>query len=267
MASAATLGTEIPGSASTVGFKLRSKPRVSLSARAGLARFSTPDILQGYTLPVDDRKILVPTVQISGVAGVFNGFSPLPTVGGVLSVDVTGSAQRLFAPRGDGFQGGLWGWGIGTRIGLLRESFTLPGVSLSLARRWMGSARWGRTGPSTPARLALKDGITSLRAAVGKDLFGVGFVGGAGWDWISGRGTLALRPAPGEAEILVKGQDLESTRFSCFLGASRTFLILQLSGEAGWSQSVDAPLPVDPGGDDYPSARAFYGAVALRITF
>jgi len=267
VAAAASFGSEVPGSASTVGYRLQSFPRTALSFRMGLARFSVPDILSSYTLPVGDRTLNIPTLQLSGVAGVFNGFAPLPTVGGVLSLDLTASAQHLFAGKEDGFRGGLWGWGLGARVGLLRESFTLPGVTISVARRWIDRAQWGEPGPSSPLRLDLENQVTSLRTVVGKDLFGIGFFGGAGWDWLSGAGTLAVRPSPGEVEVVTTRGGLESKRFSYFAGASRTFLILQVSGEVGWSESLDSPLPVNPLGNKYPSARALFGSLALRVTF
>ncbi len=267
VATAAALGGEVPGSASTVGYRLRSSPRISLSARAGVTRFSIPNLLEDYAVPTEDRQLMIPSLQLSGVMGVFNGFSPKPTVGGVFSLDLTASAHHLFTRKDDGFQSGLSGWGVGARMGILRESFTLPGITVSLARRWVDDARLGAEGPLRPARMEFDARVTSLRGMVGKDLFGTGFFGGAGWDRISGDASVGLRMAPSAPETLTTQKGIDSERMTFFAGASRTFLIVQLSGAAGFSRSLDPELPVDPGGNEYPSARAFYGSVSLRVTF
>lgn len=267
VATAGATGSEVPGSASTMGYRLRSVPRIALSAKTGVTRYSMPDILQGFSVPSRDRTLTIPTVQFSGVMGVLNGFSPIPTVGGVLSLDLTASLQHLFTPEDDGFREGLWGWGVGARLGLLRESFTLPGVSVSLAHRWMGSAAYGVQEVEIPARLKFQNRVTSLRGVVGKDILGFGFLAGAGWDRVSADGTLAIRLAPLGPEVQASGSGLVSERLTYFAGVSRTFLVLQLSGEFGWSESFDPELPLVPGGDAYPSARAVYGSLALRLTF
>lgn len=267
VATAGALGSEIPGSASTLGYRLPSSPRLALSARTGYTRFSIPDVLRGYDVGGGDRDISVPTLQLSGVMGVLPGFSPLPTVGGVLSLDVTASAQRLFLSGNDGFDGGLWGWGLGLRLGLLRESFTFPGVSLSVARRWVDAGALGAADGDTPARVDFENRVTSVRAVAGKDLFGLGFFGGMGWDRISGESSVMVRLSPGGPQASARAGNLTSERLTYFGGVSRTFLIVQLSAEAGFSESLDPELPVDPGGNDYPSARAIYGSLGFRITF
>jgi len=267
LATAATNGSELPGSASTLGYRLRTFPRVALSARAGLTRFSIPEIREGYALPLGDEGILVPAIHLSGTVGVLNGFSPLPTVGGVLALDLTASTHQLFAPSGDGFQEGLVGWGLGARLGLLRESFTLPGVSLSLSRRWMGSATLGEMESGDAAEAEFDVTVTSLRGVVGKDLLGLGFFAGAGLDRMSGEGTIRIRVSPTGFETGASAPDLSSDRMVYFAGGSMTFLIVQLSGEVGWSESRDAALPIDPGGTEFPSARAYFGSLAFRVTF
>jgi hypothetical protein len=223
--------------------------------------------LDGYGLPVADQTLTIPSFQLSGVVGVLNGFSPLPTVGGVLSLDLTASAQHLFTGGNRGFKEGLWGWGLGLRLGILRESFTLPGVSLSLAHRWLEEASFGPEDSQDPAHLEMKSRVTSLRVVAGKDLFGFGTFGGAGWDRISGDGAVNLRLAPEGPETTASRDGLTSDRLTYFAGLSRTFLILQLSAELGMSESLDPDLPVDPGGSAFPSARAVYGSLGLRLTF
>lgn len=269
LATAASGGSETPGSASTLGYRLRSFPRAALSARAGVARFSMLDLRDEDALqrgPHADG-VFVPVVGLAGTVGVFSGFSPAPTVGGVLSLDAASSASWLFAPGAKGFREGLLGWGLGVRVGILRESFTLPGVSLSLVRRWMGSTAVGELDSGDPAEADFEPTVTSVRGVVGKDIMGWGFLAGVGWDRISGEGKIRARVPPAGPTGSASASDLVSKRVVYFGGVSRTFLVLQLSGEAGWSRSLDPGLPREPGSDKFPSNRAYFASVALRLTF
>lgn len=267
LATAASAGSELPGSASTMGYRIQTTPRVSVSARAGISRFEVPKSWEGYQPDVEKETMLVPSLHISGTVAVLNGFSTAPTVGGILSLDLTGSTHLLFPGSGDGFGGGVQGWGMAARVGILRESFTLPGISISASRRWLDKATLGDMSSEDASELRFDPSVTSYRALVGKEILGVGFLAGAGLDRMSGEGSLRLRVSPTGFEAGASARQLRSRRAVFFAGGSMTFLILQLSGEIGWSQAVDPPLPEEPGSGDYPSARAYFGALALRITF
>jgi len=102
---------------------------------------------------------------------------------------------------------------------------------------------------------------------VGKDIRGVGFFGGVGWDRYSGDATLAVTdPAGGDLDAAGSGK-LESERTLLFLGASRTFLTLQISGEVGWAEGFDPALPQTSQGGFDPGAGSYFGSLALRLTF
>jgi len=267
LATAASNGSEVPGSASTLGHRLRSFPRIALAGRAGMTRFSLFDLPDGYELPAGEGAVYIPSIHLSGTLGVLNGFSPVPTVGGVLALDLTASTHRLFLPGGHGFQGGVSGWGMGARLGVLRESFTLPGISFSLTRRWMGSATLGDMAGGGPAETELDMDVTSMRGVIGKDILGLGFVVGAGWDRLSGDGTIRARVSPTGPESMATSSELTSDRLVYFAGGSMTFLILQFSGEVGWSEARNPKLPIVFGGTKLPSARAYFASLALRVTF
>ncbi|MBW3535994.1 MAG: hypothetical protein KY453_12400, partial [Gemmatimonadetes bacterium] len=162
-------GTELPGGASTLGRRLARSPRMGLSLRVGGVAGSMPDFLSGAG-PGDEAGVFTPVAQGIMTVGLFDGFSPLPTVGGFLSLDVQGSAGRVFLPGGEGFQRDANVFGLAARLGVLRESFTLPGVTVSAARRWTREVRVGE--PFHPERtgLAVDVATTSVRATVGKDL-------------------------------------------------------------------------------------------------
>ena len=269
LGTAASRGSENYGSASTLGYRLRSSPRLAMSARGGVARFSMVDLRDGSPSQTgsDAQGFFVPSLSLAGAVGLFTGFSPAPTVGGVLSLDVTGSAHWVFAPGGRGFQEGLLGWGLGVRMGILRESFTLPGVSVSLVRRWLGSTAVGNVDGGDPTEAVFDLNVTSVRGVVGKDILGFGLLAGLGWDRDSGEGTIHARVPAGGPEGAASASDLVSERMVFFGGASRTFLILQISGEVGWSRALDRELPREPGTDRFPSSTAYFASVAARLTF
>ena len=81
--------------------------------------------------------------QLSLAVGLLDGFSIIPTVGGVLSLDVFATAGTVKLPDSKGFQGGASQLGLGVNVGLLRESFTMPGLSVSVAKRVLGETQLG----------------------------------------------------------------------------------------------------------------------------
>ena len=267
LATAASLGSEVPGSASTVGYRIRTSPRFSLAGRLGLTRFSMVDVPRSYRLSPGDEGAYIPSLHLSGNLGVLNGFSPLPTVGGVLALDVNASTHRLFLPDGHGFRDGVWGWGVGARLGIIRESFTLPGVSISLARRWTGTATLGELEAGGPFEGEFDLELTSVRGLIGKDILGVGLMAGGGWDRLSGKAGIRARVSPTGLETAATTTDLSSDRFTFFGGGSLTYLILQLSLEVGWSRALDPELPLVPQGTAFPSNKAYFGSLGLRVTF
>jgi len=210
--------------------------------------------------------VLVPSLHLLGAVGIFNGFSPLPTVGGVLSLDVTLSLDKVFASGTQGLWDGPLAWGVGARVGLLRESFTLPGVSVSASRRWMGSTGVGDLAKGDVGEAAFDWEVSSVRGVVGKDILGVGLLAGVGWDRLSGDGTIRVQVPGGGMEGYGSSSDLVSNRFVFFAGGSMTFVVLQISAEAGWSRALDQELPREPSGNSFPDLKSYFGSVAFRIS-
>jgi len=213
------------------------------------------------------EEAFLPSLQFTGTLGLFDGFSFRPTVGGVLSLDLLASGHALFPPKDQGFRDHLLGWSVGTRLGILRESFTLPGLSVSATRIWMGSEAVGSLASGGMAETEFDVTVTSLRGVLGKDVLGLGLLAGAGWDRISGEGLIRARVLPAGPEGGASASDLSSRRAVFFGGASMTFLILQVSGEAGWSRALDRELPNEPEGDRFPSSSVYFGSLAIRVTF
>ena len=260
----AGLGSEVAGSAATLGHRLKSTPHVSGDLRLAFANVALPDLFDTGTDLPRKTTFVIPTFEAGLAVGVFDGFSIVPTMGGVLSLDAFGSTSVLFLPSGEGFDGHEAALTLGVRVGVFRESFTLPGVAVSVSHRSFGTVRLGSaTGPWGGVELA--PSVTSLRATVGKDLLGVGVLAGVGKDWYSGRATLQQREVTGTV-ISATDNSYDQSRSLIFGGLSLNFLILQISAEAGWAHGFSA-VAGQQGSNFDPTAGTLFGSLALRLTF
>ncbi len=256
------LGSTVPGAPSTLGRRLATSPRVALSLRAGGLELSLPDLTDRVGDPVRRLDVFVPTLHGSVTLGVFDGFRLLPTVGGFLSLDLVGATSAVFFPSSEGFDGRLASLSLGARIGLLRESFTLPGITLSVVRHISGSVSFGSTALGDPADVRVDPTTTALRLTVGKDLYAVGILAGVGLDRVSADATLRLAtPGP---HIQVQ-DELAFTRRVLYGGASLNFLVLQLSAELGWAAGLEA-VPGYAGAPFDPTRGSLFASLAARLT-
>lgn len=257
----AGLGSEVAGSAGTLGTRVDAAPRIAFSMRTAFTHMGLPDLAGAGTGLSRETTFVVPALHTGIAVGVFDGFFVLPTVGGVLSLDALAQTSTLFLPVGEGFDGRTSSWTVGARLGILRESFTLPGLALSVSRRDLGPIRLGSAmGPGSGA-VMVDPIVHAVRATVGKDLLSVGVLAGMGWDRMSG--AVEIHPA-GSADPLREGS-WAHTRKLVFLGASMNFLILQLSAEGGWARGLGTVdgyrgAPFDP------AKGTGFGSLALRLT-
>jgi hypothetical protein len=259
----AGLGSEVSGSAGTLGRRLGTTPRVSVGSRAAFASVRLPDLADQGVEPSREASFIVPALHVGGAVGLFDGIQLKPTVGGFLSVDLLAQASFLFLPTGEGFDGGTNGYSVGARVGILRESFTLPGIAISLSRRDMGDVVYGDAEGAGGGSVEVDPTVTSVRVTVGKDLLSVGVLAGFGWDTYSGRAT--IRAATDGAVAVESAPSFDHSRNLIFGGAALNFLILQLSAEVGWAGGFDDVTEYF--GDQFdPSAGTFYGSLAFRIT-
>jgi hypothetical protein len=253
-------GHPVPANASTVGMRLGSTPRISAAASLGLVPVHLP--------PLTDRteaggeRSLLPAAAAHATVGVFQGWSPLPTVGGVLSLDLVGRLSVAALPGLEFQEGAAVGGQVGVRVGALRESFTMPGVSLTALYGRSNTLTYGdRTAGATDgfARGAISDFNTTLAASrrfapfrlsagLALDRYAtaahVGFPDGAG-GMATERGSVV------------------SNRQSVFGGAEWSTLIFHSSAELGW-QGASEPegLPSDV---RFQPSR-WWGKVAFRIS-
>jgi hypothetical protein len=197
---------------------------------------------------------------------VIDGFSLAPSIGGIGSLDLFGSLHLLTPREGDGFTEKLKGWGIGTRVGILRESFSLPGVSVSLTYRVLDEAQWGAWEEGDNAEARFDVTVASFRVVAGKDILGMGLLAGMGWDGTSAGGDARVRLPGSGTEGSVSAKWLKDDRKVYFFGGSMTFVILQVSAEVGWSEGFSQAYPTGEEGRFDPSSRSLFASLALRLS-
>lgn len=251
------LGSPVPGTASVLGQRVGGV-RLALSARAAALRAGSPDLSDPFGLA--EASFTIPVVDVGVVVGLFDGFRLLPTVGGFLSVDLFGSADFVFLPQSEGFAGTTRSYSIGGRVGLFRESFTLPGVSVSAARRFIGDVGLHVAAPVTS--VTVDPSVTSFRATVGKDLFAFEVMAGVGWDEYSSDASVDFGGFGGGAA----SGPLDASRRLYFVSLARSYnIVLNLSVEGGWAQGFD-PVAGYNGVAYDPTSGTPFGSVALRFT-
>ena len=259
---AASAGSDIPGTSSTLGLRRGLGPRMALSARFTGTRIPLPDLAEALAIHLPQLRSTVSHASIEGAVGLFDGFRWAPQYGGFLSLDLVASVGVLGLARADGFGGNAYSSGIGARLGLLRESFDVPGVSVSVVRRFFGDVLLGAG--DSPIAVRLEPGATSVRALIGKELSAAGIVGGAGWDRYSGAVTIEGSESGRQPHsVTLDGPALD--RLLLFVGISRTWQVFLVAGEIGWAAGFDG-LP-DPSVQPFdPGAGSMFGSVSLRIT-
>ena len=260
-------GNPLPGASSTLGMRIGTIPRISLAARASAALMDLPPIdRQGSTQEISAP---VPSLNLDASLGVFSGFSLLPTVGGFASVDLVASAGMIPIPDGEGFRDDSpKSWAIGARLGILRESFTAPGLSVTATYRQIGDLAYGdSTFADEKSYFRLSDqSVMSLRAVVGKRLLFLGANAGVGYDRFKSHASFGVM----SSALLGTRSDfsgtVENTRKTVFGSVQWTLIILSIVGEGGWQTGGDpfsAPLP--SGQTSMREKNGYFGSLAIRL--
>lgn len=258
-------GNPVPGTGSTMGMRLGALPRVSIGGRITAVWTEIPDVLDD---PEEELSFPVPSVDLDVSVGLFSGFSPAPTVGGVGSVDLLASAGIIPIPEGEGFVGDKpMSWAVGARVGILRESFVVPGISISGMYRRMDEVAYGdSTLTDEPAFFSTDLTNLSVRATIGKRLLFLGATAGVGYDKYTSE-MVARARAPGTPfTATVEFEDFENSRTSAFVNLSWTMLILHLVGEVGWQSGGDAVEGARIGTDFDPEKGTYFGSFAIRLS-
>ncbi len=257
------MGASLSGSSSTIGKRLGSAPRVSVDVRLRMARFEMPDLLGGGTGAAGENVVEAYGVKTSVAFGVLDGVSLMPTVGGLLSLDLLASASLIFLGGSDGFLGNEGILSVGGRLGIFRESFSLPGVTVSVMQSFGQSLDW--TAGVNGSQIDTDMSATSVRAIIGKDFFTLAVSGGMGWNW--DRGGMRVQvpdPTVPGGQGIGSMNDLTTHRWVYFGGLSVTRLVFQFSVEGGWAGGYEV-LAGYPGAYD-PGAVTPFVSVAGRLT-
>ncbi|MGQ0560820.1 MAG: hypothetical protein ACT443_02985, partial [Gemmatimonadota bacterium] len=172
---ASLAGNPVPGASSTLGMRIGRIPRISVAGRITGVYMELQSVAQEDF--GESEKGLARTVNVDAALGVLSGWTLAPTVGGFGSLDLLLGAGTLTLP--DEFTETGMSWGVGARLGILRESFTMPGVSLTGMYRRIGDIRYGTTSGCDvdfcSTTYTLRDNsVISGRAVVGKRLFVLG---------------------------------------------------------------------------------------------
>ena len=260
----ASLGSDVPGNTSTLGRRLGKVPRLGVAVSGGLLGVRVPPVAASAASELEGKETLtLAGLRVDAVAGVLDGFQLAPTIGGVLSVDLIGSYSRVRLPEGAGVTGSTSGVGLGARVGILRESFSAPGISVSATRRWHGTIQAGSVDGGTVAQADAELTVTSLRAVAGKNWFVVGIMGGVGWERYAGDTRLSV-PRGASDPGSVSGH-VASERTLYFVSGWFNFLISQVSAELGVAEGVPDPF-ADRVGTFDPAGLTWFLSAAFRVT-
>jgi hypothetical protein len=283
-------GNPTLGTASTGGVRLGLIPRVSLTGRVNVVAARLPDIRELEGGEADQFRVPAPAVGANLSVGLTQGFSVAPMIGGFGAIDLLGSVSVLPLSLLEDFGDNAFSWGAGARVGLIRESFVTPGVSVSLMYRDLGDVSFGQVcegtetasplAPTNPNRRActadgdfgeIEFGLTnwSGRAAVSKRLLGLGLTAGVGYDKFYTDAAFAFStPVVAGAREIYRFSNVavDNDRWSAFLDASLTVLVASLVGEVGWMQGAD-PIQGFPSTSDFDAGEGtWFGSLGVRLS-
>lgn len=254
------LGSEVTGTASNLGTRVGGGPRIAFTLRAGTvdAGMIDPADVAGTA----EKGFRASALHAGVTLGLFDGFRLMPTVGGFLATDVFGGGSVVLLPVDAGFVGNAKSYGVGVRVGIFREGFSIPGLSVSWARRFSGAIEVGEPGVS-PSAFEVEPSTTSIRATIGKDIHAVELLAGMGWEEYIGASTLEVNDGFGGRGSALG--DMSGSRRLYFGSAAMTFsILLTLSLEGGWAEGFES-IPGYSGEYD-PAGGAAFGSASIRLT-
>jgi hypothetical protein len=261
-------GNPVLGTANTQG----GLGHFSVTARANAAHVVLPDVNYDgstSTVPASDERF-APTPVVELAAGIYGG-----TSSGLLAVDFLGSAQLLPTDQIDHLtvESGArrigdvaLGFGYGARVGLVRESGPVPGVSVSVMRRDIPQLAYGDLADGDQYSYAVNLHATNLRVVASKQLAIVDVAAGLGWDKYTGDASVQFRDP---VTSLVQTEipfDLNQSRTLAFLDAGLDLSTVKLLGEVGYQGAKDQKLSTDFEEFDTTKGK-FFAGFGLRMGF
>jgi hypothetical protein len=253
-------GSPTPGMASTLGMRMPGSPRFSAAVRGTMARVRMPAADLGTA--TGTTAFTGGSVALDMGIGVFNGVALAPTVGGFGSLDILASAGLVRVPDDDDLHtSSSFTWAAGARVGVLRESFTAPGVSLSAMYRALPDVAQRTAAGNEPFGVT-DQGVVSIRGMAGKRILGVGLAGGVGYDrTTSDVAVTTLVPGPIGGTFTLH-ERVTDARLAYFGSGTYTTSIVNLVVELGWQQDGDRAA----GAHGSTRRGGVFGGAAIRLT-
>lgn len=255
-------GNPIAGASSTLGMRIGRIPRISLDARVTGAYLELPPIKSAASRK--EINSVATAINLDAAVGIFSGFTVAPTIGGVASVDLIGSAGKARLSSDDGFVDDPLSLAIGARLGLLRESFTVPGASVTAMYRDIGDLSVGDPSQSSTEGWfdLIGNSAVSVRGIVGKRLFVLGANLGLGYDKYSSELHLVVPAAATDLQV----SSFSTSRVTGFANITWTLLVLNVVAEGGWQRGGDAfTAPLPTGQTSRTEKSTYYASLAVRL--
>jgi hypothetical protein len=217
------------------------------------------------------REVFALAPQVEAAVGIYGG---LPS--GLLAIDALGSAQLLPAEVLDDFRVAddarrigdvALGFGFGARVGILKETGPLPGVSVSVMRRDLPTITYGNIAAGDVFQYAVDLRATNLRLVASKQVAILDLAAGLGWDKYTGHALVSLDAGggagSGSAAVPI---ELSNSRASAFVNAGFNVAVVRLVAEGGYLGGKDQKLSTDF--EDFDTTKGkFFAGLGLRVGF
>ena len=267
-------------------------PLAGMIVSGGNPVLGTAGTLGGFghvsaTLRVNAIKASLPNPDSAAqnpVPSSFNGYFPAPVIeaavglyggqgGGLLSIDGLASAVLLPTSRVRGMSvdpgapkvGDVaLGLGYGARIGLLKGSFPIPSVSVSVMKRHVPRVQFGDMPGGDPADFSTDFDATNWRVVAGFRVLFADVAAGLGVDHYTSTAVIRFQDPPLLPKTVTL--DLASTRQVLFANAGLTMGLVKLVGELGYQTGTDQRFATTFSDFDPKAGHVFWGA-GLRFNF
>jgi hypothetical protein len=217
------------------------------------------------------------------VPSSFDGYFPAPVIeaavglyggqgGGLLSIDGLASAVLLPTSRVQDMSvdpgapkiGDIaLGLGYGVRIGLLRGSFPIPSVSVSVMKRHVPRVQFGDVTGNDPADFATDLNATNWRVVAGMRVLFADVAAGLGVDHYTSAARIRFQDVTGPRTVNI---DLANTREVLFANAGLSMGLAKLVVELGYQTGTDQSFATTFSDFEPKAGHVFWGA-GLRLNF
>ncbi|HYK10045.1 MAG TPA: hypothetical protein VEV39_04555 [Gemmatimonadales bacterium] len=258
-------GNPVLGSGGTLG----GLGHFFVSARVNAVKVALPSTSSTDTTSTSG---VVPAPVIEAGLGIWNGLG-----NGLLSVDALASATLLPTTQVSNLSvdsnatkvGSLaLGLGYGLRVGVIKGSFFIPSVSVSVMRRTLPRLQYGTIGafgnPDSAFSFDTDLKATNFRVVAGMHLLLLDVAAGFGYDIYTSNAHISYYASP--IAVAHDTLNLNNKREVIFLNAGMNLLLVKVIGEIGYQTGKDQTLSTNYQGLD-PKAGHVFGGVGVRISF